>query len=631
MSLSFGHSKSAVCPWKESFLVTCASQLLSVGKLYNGKSRLAHYAPFPYRFWGYPKVARNMLENIPGKIEANEDVDGAHPVSERPLYPSRLCFVNGGKDKNGRTHLYEVKVWLNQHNMVDHDMKYIFVAYTSTQFTDSDEDVEALHAIAREAATDLKCPAYWVGSACMSEDERELENDVYRISDVIRAAHSVVIAIKPPSGQKTYYHTEDLLKDWGTRMWTLPEALLAPKDNPIRIYNISANVVKLVKELPKKDLAALVWEDTNLTRQLVDHYEGNLTLSRLELVILALKCLSQRRTSKYLDGDLAYVLMGLLRRRPFVDHTDSEFQAFARLSLANDSDSLLERLLCVLPRSQSQPWYHTADMFGVNLWDIQPTCQVAGVCEDDTVVVDGCLAASIRWESFVAVAHDTSISWKRTFVKVWLRITPILLIFGIAPLFNGGTRAVLLLLSLPIFLMSPWLVRVLYGGKPWNIAPHLLGFEGYLDIVTIETNIYGHYTGRLTWSPAGSNLSRHRVNEFGECIGEDPTSDGLVADMVKQAKYSNYGELKVFTLVDTLNGSVTLFTATRPPVAALLCGQEGGMQRAVVVSLDWKTSTLYRETVIRMPTTVLERTWRMDRARVGLKRPLERTIVSYSS
>ena len=39
---------------------------------------------------------------------------------------------------------------------------------------------------------------------------------------------------------------------------------------------------------------------------------------------------------------------GLLRQRPVVDRTDSEFQAFARLSLANDSDSLLEGLMCLL-------------------------------------------------------------------------------------------------------------------------------------------------------------------------------------------------------------------------------------------------------------------------------------------
>ncbi|KAK5346010.1 hypothetical protein LTS03_007596 [Exophiala xenobiotica] len=623
-----------VLKWPVSCIVLSV-MLLKVGKMYGGTSRLAHYAPFPYRYWGYPKVARNMLENVPARIETNEEVDGAHPVSERPLYPSRLCFVDGGRDRTGRTHLYEVSLWLEQHNMVDHDMKFIFVAYTSTQFTDSDEDTEALHAIARKAAIELKCPAYWVGSACMSEGGQELEQDVYRISDVIRAAHSVVIAIKPQPGRKSNCSTNGLLTDWGTRMWTLPEALLAPKDHPIRIYNVPSGRVQLVKELPKKDLAALVWpEDIGLTRQLVDHYEGNLTLSRLELVILALKCLSQRRTSPYLDGDLAYVLMGLLRRRPTVDHTDSEFQAFARLSLANDSDNLLERLLCVLPRSQNQPWYHTADMFGVNLWDIQPTCQVAGVCEDDTVVLDGCFGASIRWESFVAVAHTTSVSWKRTMAKLWIRIAPILLIFAVAlpsAVIVAGQRVILLLFSLPIFVISPWLVRILYGGKPWNIAPHFLGFEGYLDIVTIETNIYGHYSGRLTWSPAGSNLSRHQMNEYGECIGEDPTSDGLVADMVKQAKYSNYGEQKVFTLVDTLNGSVTLFTATRPPVAALLCGQEGGMQRAVMVSLDWKTSTLYRETVLRMPTTALERTWRMDRARVGLKRPLARTVLAQSA
>ena len=48
--------------------------------------------------------------------------------------------------------------------------------------------------------------------------------------------------------------------------------------------------------------------------------------------------------------------MGLLRLRPKVDSTDSAFQAFARLSLANDSDLLLERLICTLPKSPEQHW-----------------------------------------------------------------------------------------------------------------------------------------------------------------------------------------------------------------------------------------------------------------------------------
>ena len=239
------------------------------------------------------------------------------------------------------------------------------------------------------------------------------------------------------------------------------------------------------------------------------------------------------------------------------------------------------------------------------------------------------MGASIRWESFVAVAHDTAWSWKRLFAKAWLRIAAfaIILLLFLWHSLNASTRALYLFLVLPVIIASPWLVRVLYGGKVWHVAPHLLGFEGYLDIVTVETNIYGHYTGRLAWSAAGSPLSRHGMNEHNECVGEDPTSDGLVADMVKQAQYSRFGEPKVFTLVDTWNGTVTLFTAVRPPIAALLCAQEGGMQRAVMVSLDWKTSTLYRETVLRMPTVMLSKMWQVDRVKVGLKRPLEPTLV----
>lgn len=112
-------------------------------------------------------------------------------------------------------------------------------------------------------------------------------------------------------------------------------------------------------------------------------------------------------------------------------------------------------------------------------------------------------------------------------------------------------------------------------------------------------------------------------NKFGECIGDDPTSDPSVADIVKQAKYASLGQEKVFTLVDTREGLVTLFSAARPPVAAPICGQEGGMQRAMMVSLDHKRQMLYRETVLRMPTVVLQRMYRTNRVRLGLKRPLD--------
>jgi hypothetical protein len=48
------------------------------------------YDPVPYNYFGYPKVARNVLEmdrrGIHGLNEAN-------PVAERVLRPRYLCFL----------------------------------------------------------------------------------------------------------------------------------------------------------------------------------------------------------------------------------------------------------------------------------------------------------------------------------------------------------------------------------------------------------------------------------------------------------------------------------------------------------------------------------------------------------
>jgi hypothetical protein len=63
-----------------------------------------------------------------------------------------------------------------------------------------------------------------------------------------------------------------------------------------------------------------------------------------------------------------------------------------------------------------------------------------------------------------------------------------------------------------------------------------------------------------------------------------------------------------------------MFEAKRSPVIALLCGAEGGMQRAVMCSYDWTTQTMYCETVLRMETRVLEKMSRVGRVRFGLGR-----------
>jgi hypothetical protein len=73
-------------------------------------------------------------------------------------------------------------------------------------------------------------------------------------------------------------------------------------------------------------------------------------------------------------------------------------------------------------------------------------------------------------------------------------------------------------------------------------------------------------------------------------------------------------------LVDTHVMTVTLFEAAQPPIAFLLAGSEGGMQRAIGVSLDWTTNTLYRECVLRMDTRVVGAMQGVSRVRLGVGR-----------
>lgn len=136
-----------------------------------------------------------------------------------------------------------------------------------------------------------------------------------------------------------------MLQQWGNRIWTFPEVLLAPAGKDIQVFQRGSDLMKPLR-ISKNQFAARVWKEdahvarqvslsspisrTQLTCQLIDHYEGNLILSHLELMIVALECLHKRRTYQYLPGDHSYALMGLVRIRPRIDHTDTAFQAFAR-------------------------------------------------------------------------------------------------------------------------------------------------------------------------------------------------------------------------------------------------------------------------------------------------------------
>ncbi|CAN9386340.1 unnamed protein product [Alternaria alternata] len=507
-----------------------------------------------------------------------------------------------------------------------HSLSYVFIAYTAEQFNTPD-DFRVLHEIADAAARNAGVIAYWVGCSCMPDNQ--LEEDVYRICDVIRGAQSLVIAVAAPANNRYEINTPDLmLQQWGSRVWTFPEVLLAPAGEMIKVYVRDSDLSQPLL-VAKNQFAAQVWhDDAHVARQLIDHYEGNLILSQLELVTLALECLHKRQTGEYLPGDHSYALMGLLRVRPQIDRTDSAFQAFARLSLANGSDQLLERLICMLPKTPDQPWHSMDDAYNAKLWDILPQdVGIAGVGEDDSIILDGCRAANVRWKSFTPVAHTRRDSWKRMIAKLMLRLSGIVFIVAIAllaiPFATSILRAIgafLLIYSLLMMGLSPWLLRLLYLGKFWEQQCWFFGFEGYMDLETIETQIFGGRLGRMKWTAAASPLSRHERNVHGECVPIDPTTDPAVAALVQRARSAGPGEQRVFTLVDTGNMTATLFLAERPPVCFLMAGSEGGMKRIIGCSYDWTTATMYRETVLRIGTEFEDKMSRVGRVKIGFKR-----------
>jgi len=438
-------------------------------------------------------------------------------------------------------------------------------------------DAKALHKVARVATKNAGVPAYWTDQNCMSTDKEEFSKDIYRISDVDRNSHSLVIILGESGGGKAKKIPE-LLVGWGTRMWTFPEALLAPPHKEVLVYRRGDEDSPVA--FSRLELSHQTWAKDEFrlrVRELIDHYDNTLTLSRLELVVILLDCLLSRETTPWAEGDLAYALMGMLRQQPNTDTSDSAFQAFARLSLVNDSDRLLERMICLLPKDQLKfnsrsrhYWANLDDFWDAKLWDVEPICQIAAIGMDDTVIIDGAYAATIHWNSFRRVAVTTKETWTRMISRSLLRLTPVYLLSGIAALLSRSTKIGIAFMTLTavFMLISPILILHIYGGKVWSTQPWLFGFEGYLPIKEIEKRIFGFPQNRLTWAPYSSTLSQHRPLESflkNECRGVDPTKNAATKHLVDRGPTAEYGQARVFTLVDTN----TMFVIDKFPVFPL--------------------------------------------------------------
>jgi hypothetical protein len=521
-------------------------------------------------------VSRNASEqDHANSNNANQEFMAA---SERILKPRWLCILKQGSGYT-RTKIAEAMC-----------PDYIFVAYTAEQFS-TQADLDDLLQIAERATRAAGASGFWISCSCMPEPE-ELQKDVYRISDVTRGCSQLVIVVGQPRSYQIALNTEQMIRQWGNRLWTFPEVLLAPRGKKIMIY--TRNTSDHGIPVGKNKFPTLAWADAANSRQLIDHYEGNLILSRLELVTIALECLKSRNTYQYLEGDLSYALMGLLRLRPTINESDSGFQAFARLSLMNDSDRILERLIATFPANPTQEWHDMEDAYSSRLWDIEPNIQISGIGHDDTVIVDGAVGTTVRWKGFSPVLHSKKRSIFRSIVFNIVRFSPIIFWVGVilvatgkkmggfkgngtdtnnptdptveglgvvnlkmirrqspgATSFIGGSGvtesgATLLVLGLIPILLAPYLIILWYEGKLHARQPWLFGFEGYLPIEVTEKMIFGPRSKRLAWTPFGSALSSHRKNEFGECVGIDPTENSAVRAMVEGARNARPGEDRV--------------------------------------------------------------------------------------
>jgi hypothetical protein len=533
------------------------------------------------------------------------------------------------------------------------------------------EDLDQLYQTGLKAAVNAGVSAFWIDVLCM--DKQTVELDAHRICDIARGANRMVIALKEDvqsriqgwSGEQFSQSLDELLYQWASRLWTLPELLLAPTVPGFEIWMPYPEFLPY-ETIPKRNMAERAYRDDGvLVRQLVDHFESNLHMTQSELLTTGLQCLMNRakETKIFMPADPIYALMTLARRRPPPHDEQSLFEAFAQLSLMNDSDKLLERLICMLPPRRGEDWFNIEDFWKIKLWDIFPTCQVSAIAgnvagpkgtQSASIILDGGHGASIHWKDLPSVAFLKRKTLLRSIGSFIIRFAPGWFIAAIVTLaLTGKPQKVIdhvdrgsgeivyknhvkpiVALGIVLFLIAffcvaalPAVMFNLYGGKFWSTQALLIGLEGVPDLDWLERQLFGFSNGRLKWSASSSTLSRHQLKTKGprlndECEAVKPLLDhDFLSDDVNDAIGAGKGlePDRIFTLVDTYSMTVTAFRAVHPPSVALICGHEGGMQRAVLCSYDYKTQTFHRETVIRMPTKVLDRLDRVDKFRFSLE------------
>lgn len=303
----------------------------------------------------YPKYACSYLDRVPSpNRQAASRADSSNHEStsgaeQKRLYRPRKLFLKVGG------------VWeIVDDNGAHADKPYLFISYAANQYEREADSTDrliltpaatsALRKRAEVIADDHSLDAYWMDHL-RSPHQPEATDDVHRFSDVVRGSAAVHVLLPEDKALR------NSLARFGKRLWCLPECLLAP-GHAIHVHGGGGNETIPIMSLPARAWTASYTDDSGAVvqgkgrkeefRLLAEHFSGLLTLTRLELFSVALGAMRALEYYPFQEGDMAYALMGLLTKRPSMDSSDSEQQALARLCLENDSDRIIERMVCML-------------------------------------------------------------------------------------------------------------------------------------------------------------------------------------------------------------------------------------------------------------------------------------------
>jgi hypothetical protein len=639
------------------------------------------YKKYQNVHWHWPKHAMNLLDQYPKNDQRQSKIGGL-------TIPTRLVV----KDRT-------TNQWAPRKTDDLRDEKtgmlqpYIFLSFSRANYLGKSKEElrKMLYQVAermlrheneslQKDPQDPPLEAFWVDVDCVSSDESipdgevesERTRDINTICDAVRCAKRVYVVLPTESAKDKGI--------WGERIWTFPEVLLAANRIRYCFTHSTSMSLSTPHALTLNDMKISFWRPESNSNKieedaiglLINHYTNSLQLSELQLFTFAVQAMAKQTTSVdtkgYTTRDMAYAAMGLLSYRLTPNDSDTVFQAIARLSIVNDSNQLLERLLCLWPSPKSLtvdalPALAPAgsetilrniadqDQYGTHLWDIKPLCDVVGVGNDlhePTVIVDRCRGIPIRWKNFPRLNYAKDLTGMRASISQ--KIMYFAIIYA-ATGFSLFSSAIALLVStiqfqselkqptidlmqiirqtiVPNYLVtvglyfgvawiiswfSPWAVRKLCNDS--GCSNHLVGFEGTMPLHDLEKTIYGNFNNRLSYT-ASSTVFSGKLRRDDIRMSEEPDDKNYWKNRFQELGLPKTH--RIFTIVDTGDMTVSVISAERPPVVALISGREGGMLRVLLCSWRFENNCLYREGVVRMRSSLEEQATRNDWLKISL-------------